>query len=135
LAPALRTLARRSAIPVELDVRAEGRLPEETEVAAYYVVSEALTNTTKHARASRATVVADEQDGILHLSIRDDGVGGADPRDGSGLIGLRDRVEALGGSIDVTSPTGEGTLVEVELPVGPDPSGRAMAREQSAASS
>jgi signal transduction histidine kinase len=119
LAPALRTLARRSAIPVELDVRVEARLPEEAEVAAYYVVSEALTNTAKHASASRASVAADQRSGILHLSIRDDGVGGAEPGEGSGLIGLRDRVEALGGTIVVSSPAGEGTLVVVELPVRP----------------
>ena len=136
LAPALRTLARRSAIPVELDVRVDARLPQEAEVAAYYVVSEALTNTAKHARASRADVAAEQRNGILYLSIRDDGVGGADPAEGSGLIGLRDRVEALGGTIDVSSPAGEGTLVMVELPVRPDLTDRPNAREvQSATSS
>jgi signal transduction histidine kinase len=117
LAPALRTLARRSAIPVELDVPIHARLPEPVEVAAYYVVSEALTNTAKHARASVARVAVEQRNGTLHLSIRDDGAGGADPRRGSGLIGLRDRVEAMGGTIVVDSPVGAGTSLVVALPV------------------
>ena len=117
LGPALRTLARRAAIPVELDVAALGRLPEPVEVAAYYVVSEALTNATRHARASVMRVAVGERDGCLHLSIRDDGAGGADPARGSGLIGLRDRAEALGGSLEVSSPPGEGTLILVQLPL------------------
>ena len=120
LGPALRTLARRSAVPVELDAPADARFPAEIEVAAYYVVSEALTNTTKHAGASRATIVVEERDGTLHLSVGDDGIGGAEPARGSGLLGLRDRVEALGGSIHVSSPRGDGTLVVVELPVRPE---------------
>jgi signal transduction histidine kinase len=120
LGPALRTLARRSAIPVELEAEADSRYPPQVEVAAYYVISEALTNTAKHARASLARVVAEERDGLLYLSIGDDGIGGAEPAEGSGLIGLRDRVEALGGSIHVTSPRGEGTLIVVELPVRPE---------------
>jgi signal transduction histidine kinase len=119
LEPALRTLARRSAVPVELDVRAGTRFPEPVEVAAYYVVSEALTNTTKHARASRTQVAVEERDGHLRVSVHDDGVGGAEPRRGSGLTGLRDRVEALGGSIDVRSGAGEGTLIVVDLPRRP----------------
>src|SRR6266536_5655924 len=117
LGPALRTLARRAAIAVELDVAAVARLPEPIEVAAYYVVSEAITNTTRHASASVVHVSGEERDGSFHLSIRDDGVGGADPARGSGLIGLRDRAEALGGSIKVSSPAGEGTLILVELPL------------------
>jgi len=117
LAPALKTLARRSAIPVELEVRAETRLPAPVEVAAYYVVSEALTNTAKHAHASTVHVVVEACDGILELSIRDDGSGGADPTRGSGLIGLTDRVDALGGTIEVTSPVGEGTTLLVTLPI------------------
>lgn len=116
--PALRTLARRAAIAVELDVAAIARLPAPIEVAAYYVVSEALTNATKHAHASVVRVAAEERDDSLHVSIRDDGVGGVDPARGSGLIGLRDRAEALGGSIDVSSPPGKGTLILVQLPVG-----------------
>jgi signal transduction histidine kinase len=117
LGPALRTLARRAAIAVELEVPALGRLPEPVEVAAYYVCSEALTNATRHARASVVSIALEERDGCLHLSIRDDGAGGADPARGSGLIGLRDRVEALGGSLEVSSPPGEGTLIGVQLPL------------------
>jgi signal transduction histidine kinase len=89
-------------------------------VAAYYVVSEALTNTTKHAHASHARVTVEQRDAHLHLSIRDDGTGGADPAGGSGLIGLRDRVHALSGSIEVNSPPGGGTAILVELPLQPD---------------
>jgi signal transduction histidine kinase len=89
-------------------------------VATYYVVSEALTNVTKHARASYARVAVEQRDGLLHLSIRDDGVGGADPASGSGLIGLRDRVQALAGSIEVLSPPGEGTAIVVDLPLQTD---------------
>jgi len=117
LGPALRTLARRAAVPVELEVPALGRLPEPVEVAAYYAVSEALTNATRHARASVVSIGLEERDGCLHLSIRDDGAGGADPARGSGLIGLRDRAEALGGSLEVSSPPGEGTLMLVQLPL------------------
>jgi signal transduction histidine kinase len=120
LGPALRTLARRAAIPVELDIRTHTRLADPIEVAAYYVASEALTNITKHARASCAQVAVEQRDGLLHLSIRDDGVGGADPAHGSGLIGLRDRVQALGGSVEVNSHPGEGTAIVVELPLQPD---------------
>jgi signal transduction histidine kinase len=120
LAPALRTLARRAAIPVQLDIRTETRPADPIEVAAYYVVSEALTNTTKHAHASYAHVSVEQRDALLHLSIRDDGIGGADPAAGSGLIGLRDRVQALGGSIEVTSHPGEGTAIVVDLPLQPD---------------
>ena len=119
LGPALKSLARRSQVPVEVEVR-ETRFPEPIEVAAYYVVSEALVNAAKHANASVVHVTAVKQGDILHVSIRDDGLGGADPAKGSGLIGLRDRVEALGGSIDVSSRIGEGTQVVVELPVEVD---------------
>jgi len=86
-------------------------------VATYYVVSEALTNMAKHADASRAEVSLEEQAGALRLRVRDDGAGGAEPRGGSGLVGLRDRVEALGGSIDVVSPVGHGTVIDVSLPL------------------
>ena len=117
LGPALRTLARRSAIPVELDVSVDTRLPEPIEVAAYYVASEALANATKHAQASRIEVsLATSYDSLL-LSIRDDGVGRADPARGSGLVGLADRVEALGGSIQVRSGAGGGTHITAELPL------------------
>jgi signal transduction histidine kinase len=117
LEPALKTLARRSAVPVKLDVRAGRRLPEQVEVAAYYVASEALTNAAKHAHASVVDMCVDCGDSTLALSIDDDGIGGADPTRGSGLIGLTDRVEALGGTISVVSPTGDGTSLRVELPV------------------
>jgi signal transduction histidine kinase len=119
LAPALRTLARRSAVPVELEVSAEGRLPEPVEVAAYYVVSEALTNAAKHAHASVVRVAVEQRNGTLDLSVRDDGTGGADPERGSGLVGLRDRVEAIGGTLVVESPVGVGTSLRVALPVTP----------------
>jgi signal transduction histidine kinase len=115
-ARALKTLARRSVVPVQLDVRFMTRLPEPVEVAAYYVVSEALTNTAEHAHASVVHVALDIDCGVLELSIRDDGSGGADPTRGSGLIGLTDRVEALGGTIDVTSPAGQGTTLHVTFP-------------------
>jgi signal transduction histidine kinase len=117
LTSALKTLARRSAVPVDLDVRTETRLPEPVEVAAYYIVSEALTNTAKHARASVVHVAVGVRDGVVELSVRDDGAGGADPARGSGLIGLTDRVDALGGTIDVASPIGRGTTLRVTLPL------------------
>jgi signal transduction histidine kinase len=87
------------------------------EVATYYVVSEALTNAAKHARASALDVNVDTGEGILRVCVRDNGVGGADPARGSGLIGLRDRIESLGGSIAVESPRGVGTSVTVTLPI------------------
>jgi PAS domain S-box-containing protein len=117
LGPALKTLARRSPVPVELELRTETRLPAPVEVAAYYVVSEALTNIAKHADASAAQVAVEARDGVLELSIRDDGRGGAEAGHGSGLIGLADRVDALEGTIDVASPIGEGTTLHVTLPV------------------
>jgi len=117
LGPALKALARRSAVPVELDVHVQTRLPEPVEVAAYYVVSEALANAAKHAHASVAHVGVQARDGSLRLSVRDDGVGGAAPGRGSGLIGLTDRVEAMGGTISVDSPTGQGTTLQVNLPI------------------
>jgi signal transduction histidine kinase len=117
LSPAIKALARRSAVPVELDLDVERRLPEPIEVAAYYVVSEALANTTKHARASIAHVELRADDGRLQISVSDDGVGGASNSDGSGLVGLTDRVEALGGTILVDSPPGQGTRLEVDLPI------------------
>jgi signal transduction histidine kinase len=116
LVPALKTLAARSGVPVELDLRAETRLPGSVEVAAYYVISEALTNAAKHAQASSVHVVVEAGDRVLAISIRDDGSGGADPTHGSGLIGLADRVDALGGTIEVMSPAGKGTSLLVKLP-------------------
>jgi len=117
LGPALRTLARRSPVPVELQVELEGRLPERVEVTAYYVVSEALTNVAKHANASAVEVDVGRDDGLVRLAIRDDGVGGANPARGSGLIGLKDRVEGSGGTLRVDSRPGQGTSLLVELPV------------------
>jgi signal transduction histidine kinase len=117
LGPALKTLARRSSIPVELDLRAELRLPEPIEVAAYYVVSEALANTAKHARASVVHVAVEAEDSMLRVSIRDDGIGGADPDRGSGLLGLQDRAEAIGGTVCLQSPPGGGTSLHLELPL------------------
>ena len=117
LEPALKTLARRSPIPVELDVRAEGRLPEPVEVAAYYVVSEALTNAAKYARASVVHVDLQASERSLRVAVRDDGQGGADPARGSGLFGLKDRAEAIGGTISLRSPHGAGTSLQVELPL------------------
>jgi signal transduction histidine kinase len=117
LGPALKTLGRRSTVPVELDLAVDRRLPESAEVAAYYVVAEALTNAAKHARASQVTVRAEAGDANLHLSIRDDGIGGADSANGSGLTGLIDRVEALGGKMAISSQPGSGTSLLVEIPV------------------
>jgi signal transduction histidine kinase len=117
LAPALRTLARRSPIPVELDVTMTARLPEPIEVAAYYVASEAFANAAKHAQASLIEVSLATRDGCLLLTLRDDGVGGADYARGSGLVGLTDRVEALGGSMLVQSRPLDGTLITAKLPL------------------
>ena len=117
LRPALRALARRSPVPVRLELDVDSRLPQPVEVAAYFVVSEALANVVKHAEAARVEVSAQVQAGRLKIMIRDDGRGGADPARGSGLIGLADRVEALGGKIRVSSPAGAGTQIAVELPV------------------
>jgi signal transduction histidine kinase len=116
LEPALRTLARRAAVRVDLDVRADRRLPQPIEVAAYYVVSEALTNAAKHAHASVVNVQLDTCDAMLQLAIRDDGIGGADPQ-GSGLVGLSDRIEAVGGTLAVSSQRGDGTHIRVEIPL------------------
>jgi signal transduction histidine kinase/uncharacterized protein YoaH (UPF0181 family) len=117
LGPALKTLARRSAVPVELEVRADGRLPEAVEVTAYYVVSEALTNAAKHAGASNVRVTVEVSSGLLRVVVRDDGHGGADPVRGSGLLGLKDRSEAIGGTMSLESPHGAGTSLRVELPL------------------
>jgi signal transduction histidine kinase len=118
LAPALKALARRSAIPVELEIDLPAGLPERVEVASYFTVSEGLANAAKHARASVAHVNVETAGSLLHVSIGDDGVGGADPSRGSGLIGLADRVQALGGTLSVLSPPDKGTTIRVELPHG-----------------
>jgi signal transduction histidine kinase len=117
LRSALKTLARRSAVPVRLDVGVEGRLPEPTELAAYYVVSEALTNTAKHASATVIHVRVQAGGGVLQVRVSDDGRGGADLVRGTGLVGLTDRVEALGGRLVLESPPGAGTTMHVTLPL------------------
>ena len=119
LGPALEALARRSAVPVELDLTLGPRLGAHVEAAGYYIASEALANVAKHAQASVIDMRADGYDGALTLSVSDDGIGGADPGRGSGLIGLKDRVEALGGTISVLSPPGHGTALHVQLPADP----------------
>jgi signal transduction histidine kinase len=118
LGPALKALARRSPVPVQLDVQVRARLPEQAEVAAYFVVSEALANVAKHAQASVVRVRVAVQEGVLQVSIHDDGAGGADPSRGSGLIGLADRVEASGGTISISSHPGQGTRITADLPAG-----------------
>ena len=117
LFPALKSLGRRSAIRVELDVGFEHRLSDQVEVATYFTVSEALTNASKHANVKRVRVSLHVAGDTLLLSIRDDGVGGADASRGSGLTGLKDRIEALGGKIQVKSPPGAGTSIEVRIPI------------------
>jgi signal transduction histidine kinase len=116
LEPALRVLAARAPLPVEFVGGLGDRLPEAVETAAYFVVSEALTNMAKYAQAEHATVRIQRDDGRLLLEISDDGVGGAQPDAGSGLRGLADRVAALDGELDITSPAGEGTRLRVRLP-------------------
>ena len=125
LCPALQALGRRSAVPVKLDIRVDGRLPEQIEIGAYYVVSEALTNATKHAQAStvhvEVLIVEGDGDAVLRVRVRDDGRGGADLSRGSGLVGLKDRVEALGGGLSVQTAPGAGSSVQAELPLRSGP--------------
>jgi signal transduction histidine kinase len=118
LGPALKALARRSSVPVELEIGTLDPLPEPTQVAAYYIVSEAFTNAAKHGRASVVRLAAERADGMVRLAVTDDGVGGADPARGSGLIGLSDRIGAIGGKLTIDSPAGEGTSIVAELPAG-----------------
>src|ERR1700761_4093154 len=118
LRPALLALARRSPVPVEFDVRVTGRVIETAEAAAYYAVAEALTNTAKHAHASAVTVEVAAGERVLHVRVQDDGCGGADFDRGSGLVGLRDRVEAFGGQLLLDSPSGAGPVLDVVLPLG-----------------
>jgi signal transduction histidine kinase len=117
LGPALRALARRSAVPVDMHADSLGALPDGVEIAAYYVVSEALANATRHAMASQVSVEVELLEDHLRVQVTDDGVGGADPSRGSGLVGLADRVGALGGTVTVTSPKAGGTTIVAELPV------------------
>jgi GAF domain-containing protein len=118
LTPALKRLVARSPLRVNLDLRADGRFLEAVEVAAYYVVSESLTNAAKYADAPVVDVAVAADGGALRVEVRDDGRGGADPAEGTGLLGLRDRVEAIGGTMRLTSPPGAGTSLRVELPLG-----------------
>jgi signal transduction histidine kinase len=118
LEAALEVLAARAPLPVELEVRLPERLPGPVEATAYYVVSEALANVVKHADAGSARVYAERPDHRALVEVADDGIGGADPNGGSGICGLRDRVEALDGRLLVDSPPGRGTLVRAELPLG-----------------
>lgn len=124
LGPALRALTRRAGVPVELNVMVHERLPDRVEVATYYALSEALTNAAKHARASVVQVEVGVVDEVLQMLVTDDGVGGADPSRGSGLVGLSDRIEAVGGTIGVTSPPGGGTTLLVTIPLRPTPAGQ-----------
>jgi signal transduction histidine kinase len=117
LEPAVTALAHRSPVPVRLDLHIGPRLTEPLEVAVYYAVSEALTNTLKHAHATEVRVDIQVKDEAIWVSVHDDGVGGADLGCGSGLIGLRDRVEPLGGDIQITSPPDEGTSLLIRIPL------------------
>ncbi len=113
---ALETLARRAPVPVELGALPGERLPEAVELAAYFVVSEALTNVAKYAQASHATVNVDRDNGRVVVEVKDDGVGGADPANGTGLRGLADRLAVIEGRLDVDSRAGSGTTVIARIP-------------------
>ena len=115
-------------MPVELDLPVERRLPDHLEVAAYYAVSAALANAAKHARASAVHVELDTPETVVRLAIRDDGIGGADPTHGSGLVGLSDRIKAVGGTLEMISPTGGGTTLLIEIPVQRRHAGKAETR-------
>jgi signal transduction histidine kinase len=118
LGPALHELAYRAPVPVQIDVGLESRLPEPVEAAAYYLVAEALANVAKHSSATGASVSVARHNGLAVVAIDDDGQGGADPARGSGLRGLADRVEALGGRLEVASGNGGGTRIRAEIPCG-----------------
>jgi signal transduction histidine kinase len=123
LGAAVRALARRSPLPVRIHMQAIGRLPASCEVTAYYVAVEAFTNAAKHANASAVDIIIEQSDGMLTVQVRDDGMGGADPTGGSGLTGLRDRVEAVSGSMTLDSAAGAGTVLTVRLPATADDQG------------
>jgi signal transduction histidine kinase len=120
LEPALTALARRSAIPVELNMSVDQHLAERFEETAYHVVSEALRNAAEHAHAFMVHIDLIVKDATIRLSIRDDGKGGADPDRGSGLLSIGDRIEALGGRLEITSPVGGGTSLLIEIPIADD---------------
>ena len=108
-------------MPVELDLEIHCPLPDFAQVTAYYVAAEALTNAAKHAHASEVTLSVKTEDAVLHLSIRDNGIGGADSRKGSGLIGLKDRLEAVGGRLQIESLPGSGTSMCATIPLADPP--------------
>jgi signal transduction histidine kinase len=116
LQPAIKALARRAATPVELDVDLDRRFEERLEVAVYYIVAEAVTKATEHAETSLIRIHLHMEEDTIHLAVEDDGVAGASAGEGTGFIGLKDRVEALGGVMWVESPEGEGTSVHVRIP-------------------
>jgi signal transduction histidine kinase len=118
LGPAVKALARDSSVPVTLQSRVEGRLPDRVEIGAYYILSEALANATKHAKATTVDISVGPRGHVLELSVCDDGIGGADTS-GAGLTGLADRVHALAGTMQLVSPRGHGTRLRVRLPIGP----------------
>jgi signal transduction histidine kinase len=127
LRPALQALARRSTVPVELRLQVDGRLPERVEIATYFTVAEALTNAARHAGAPAVTVTVDVDDAVLRIRVSDDGRGGAELGGGSGLVGLKDRIEALGGRFTLSSIPEGGTTVHAELPLTrPRPVGAAL---------
>jgi signal transduction histidine kinase len=126
LGPALKALARRSCVRVQLELAVGRRLPVSVEVAAYYVVAEALTNVAKHARASEVNVRVKVEGANLDLCVEDDGIGGADPGNGSGLVGLVDRVEALRGHMEISSNIGCGTSLIAKIPFEPRLDSRAL---------
>lgn len=116
LRAAIEMLAGRTPVPVEIEDIPDERLPEPVEAAAYYLIAETLTNVTKYARASEVRIRVASSDATVVVEVSDDGVGGADPAAGSGLRGLADRVEALGGSLEIVSPAGAGTSLRAEIP-------------------
>ena len=118
LAPAISALVSRAPLPVDLVGMPEDRLPPATEATAYFTVAEALTNVAKYAEASHCTVRMARENGVFAVEVRDDGKGGAQASPGSGLSGLADRVGAADGTLTVTSPPGDGTIVRAELPLG-----------------
>ncbi|GAA3439759.1 signal transduction histidine kinase [Kutzneria kofuensis] len=121
--PALRALTRRSRVPVDLRVPATMRLPERLAINGYYIVSEAVTNAVKHAQASIITITIGITDDVLRIEVHDDGIGGADLAAGTGLLGLKDRAEALGGRLHIDSPRGQGTTLRAEFPITTDDAG------------
>ncbi|HSI79328.1 MAG TPA: histidine kinase, partial [Solirubrobacterales bacterium] len=125
---ALAGLASRAPVPVEVDAEGSGDLPPELQTTAYFVAAEGLTNAFKHARCSSARVRVRVRDGLATVEVHDDGVGGTDPFAGSGLRGLADRVSALGGSLEIESPEGEGTTIRARIAVSASESANGSSR-------